>query len=77
MAFTTALTAAASEARLRSGFGGLQLADYPGEAGRVGEGAVDEDDGGLTHGILLPADAHKVTLRAYGLARRGRIPENP
>jgi hypothetical protein len=57
--------------------GALQLADYPGEAGRVGEGAVDEDDGGLTHWILLPADAQKVTLRAYGLARRGRIPENP
>jgi hypothetical protein len=30
---------------------GLELADNSCEPGRVGEGAVDEDDGGTRHGF--------------------------
>jgi hypothetical protein len=33
--------------------GALELADHSREPGRVGEGAVDEDDGGTRHGVLL------------------------
>jgi hypothetical protein len=31
--------------------GALELADHSREPGRVGEGAVDEDDGGTRHGF--------------------------
>jgi hypothetical protein len=42
----------------------LELADDSGEARPIGESAMDEDDGRLTHWILLPWSAQNGTLRA-------------
>src|SRR5215831_13102687 len=51
--------------------GALELADHSGEPGRVGEGAMDEDDGRTRHGVLLKVgEVAPTTLRHRTRASR-------
>src|SRR5262252_2604039 len=51
----------------------LELADHSCEPGRVSEGAVDEDDGGTRHGVLLRVEeVTPMTLRHRTQASRPR-----
>src|SRR5690242_14048241 len=55
--------------------GALELADHSREPGRVGEGTVDEDDGGTRHGVLLRVgEATQTTLRHRTRASRPGSP---
>src|SRR6202020_2506646 len=53
--------------------GALEFPDHSREPGCVGEGAVDEDDGGTRHGVLLTVgEVTPTTLRHRTRASRPR-----